>query len=71
MYSNQTQNTPFAWSAPALLVCSIASCLLAEHRKQEDGKKKTTQVDIFKHSQLLRQQQTARRKAGGIFGELL
>lgn len=39
MYSNQTQNTPFAWSAPALLVCSVASCLLEEHRKQEEGKK--------------------------------
>lgn len=30
----------FAWSAPGLLVCSVAICLLEEHRKQEDGEKK-------------------------------
>lgn len=51
MYSNQTQNTPFAWRAPSLLVCSVASFLLEEHRKQEGGEGGgEPQADIFKHA---------------------
>lgn len=69
MYSNQTQNTPFAWSTPALLVCSVASCLLEEHRKQAEGKKNIRLTYLNTGS--YQGSNSEKGKAGGIAGELL